>query len=231
MQRKHGRQLPEDQPRLAVVAALLPTLRVTLTTELTQAGQAVQQYTGEISVGWSPDEGPAVDHALLTEMAEVDIDGYLPEVDRSLPPVLRIPVGRGDAFTVDLTAPDWIDGLGAHGQDVALVGAALRGSAGDQAELRATFPHMVHQRVLVLNFIGIEPQWRGGEYGLAVAGMLVTELGRSTDAVALYPMAPGILDLDERDTVSRALAAYWGRLGFCEFNGIMARTPWTHPSA
>ena len=35
-------------------------------------------------------------------------------------------------------------------------------------------------------------------------------------------MKPGLDDLAERDAAARALADYWGRIGFVEFNGIMA---------
>jgi hypothetical protein len=56
---------------------------------------------------------------------------------------------------------------------------------------------------------------------LLAAELALRELGRCVDVAALYPMRPGLEDLDERAAANRALSQYWARLGFVDFNGIM----------
>lgn len=216
----------DEAAAVKVAAGMRPTLLVTLSTdvEVRDAPPAVQHYAVSVCVRWSSEEGPDVDLATLSEMADVDFEDYLAEVDLLPPRTVHIPVGHGDVYVADLAAPSCWEELAQRGPDVRLVGDALLGEDFDMREVREAFD-LVHQRALVLNFIEIAPQWRGADYGLLVAELAISVLGRCTDLVVLFPMAPGLTDLEQRAASNRGLGQYWGRIGFTPFNGIMARPP------
>ena len=110
----------------------------------------------------------------------------------------------------------------AHAQGyVATVGKALYGESLQQKELRASYD-ISHGHVVIVAHMEIDPDWRGASNGLLATELVLGELGRAADAAALFPMKPGLDDFAERDASARALADYWGRIGFAEFNGIMA---------
>lgn len=220
----HTRYVGATNPdRASVVKGLRQTLSVTVRTELLQPTPvAVQEYTAALNVHWSPDDGPDVNRAALSELAKVDIDAYLPELDRFLPDTLAIPVGQGSFVSVDLLAPSCWTELAGRGRDLGLVGEGLLGEAFDLSELRSTLD-MTHGRAVIVNYVEIAPAWRGAKYGLLAAELVIRELGRCADAAALYPMQPGLEDLGERATAAAALADYWGQIGFVDFNGIMIR--------
>jgi GNAT superfamily N-acetyltransferase len=217
-----SKDLPQADARLEVVRALRPTLLVTLHTELDQDETAVSHYDVDVDVVWSPDEGPEVNGDVLSALAGVDVHTYLPEVDAFLPDVLRIPVGGGDVIRADLAAPSCYDELADLGPDVQVVANALLGEDDDLRELHAAFP-LVHKRALILNYIEVEPEWRGAGYGLLAAGLVLRELSAGVDVAALFPMPRGVTDLEVRAAAAQGLGEYWGRLGFVAFNGIRAR--------
>jgi hypothetical protein len=217
-----SRDATPEQMRLEVVRGLRPTLLVTLHTELDQDESAVSSYDVDVDVVWSPEDGPDVEPAVLSALAGVDVDTYLPELNSLLPDVLRIPVGGGDVIRADLADPACWDELAERGPDVRVVADALMGEHYDLRELRAAFP-VVHERALIFNYLEIEPEWRGAGYGLIAAGLLLRELAPGADVAALFPMPRGVADLDQRAEAAAGLAQYWGRLGFAPFNGVMAR--------
>ena len=207
--------------------ALRSTLFVTLRTNLLQAAApsaspAVHDYAAYLQVQWSPDDGPDVDLAALSELAHFDAEAYFPEVDRLLPDTVVIPVGQGGFVAADLTAPTCWAELASRGLDLGLVGEGLLGEAFDLSALRAAYD-LVHERAIIVNSMEVAPEWRGAGYGLLAIELVLAELGRSADVAALFPMQPGLTDLTERAAAGRALAEYWGRLGFVDFNGIMVR--------
>lgn len=215
-----------ESSRRSVVEGLRPTLFVTLRTDVRQSSHgskpgAVQEYLASVHVEWSPDDGPDVDLAALSTLAHVDAATYLPELSRLLPETLIMPVGNGRLVTADLRSESCWDGLSALGLDVALVGEALLGEHFELAELTAEM-ELVHGRAVIVNSMEISPDWRGAEYGLLATELALRELGRCADVAALYPMQPDLADLDERAAANRALSQYWARLGFVDFNGIMA---------
>lgn len=209
---------------MSVLQALGSTLFVTLRTDVvqTQTRSATQEYSATVQVAWSPDDGPDVDLGQLAELTGVDVENYLPEVDSLLPDTLVVPVGHGTLVRADLTAPTCWDELSGRGLDVGLVGEALLGEAFNLAELQASF-EVVQGRALIVNYMEILPEWRGARYGLLATELAIRELGRCCDVAAMYPMQPGLADLDERAAANRALSAYWAQLGFVDFNGIMVR--------
>ncbi|TXH40353.1 MAG: hypothetical protein E6Q90_14125 [Actinobacteria bacterium] len=209
------------EDRLAVVTALRATLHVELTTSIVQPTTAAQLYEAVVQVSWSPDDGPDVDSEALSELMRVDTDIYLPELSSLLPDTITADVGHGDFVAADLGAPDCLQELEDIGPGVGLVGKALYGEGLQCAELSATF-ELVHQRAIIAAHMQIDPPWRGAGYGLLATELVLAELGRAADVAALFPMKPGLDDLAERDAAARALADYWGRIGFVEFNGIMA---------
>ncbi|MGB2737359.1 MAG: hypothetical protein WBC27_04880 [Candidatus Nanopelagicales bacterium] len=213
--------------RLSVVRALRSTLFITLRTDVVQptarsATQAVHDYTGIVKVEWSPERGQDVDLTALSAMTNLDVEGFVPEVDSLLPKTLVIPVGRGEFVTADLQAPDCWEELDSRGHDLGLVGRALLGEGFDLAELRAAF-ELVHMRAVIVNSMEIDPEWRGAKLGLLATELAIRELGKGADVAALFPMKPGLADLAERAAANRALSGFWGHLGFVEFNGIMVR--------
>lgn len=213
----------EEQDRSAVVGALADTLFVTLRTDLRQTGpSAVQEYAASIQVQWSPDEGPDVDLEVLSELTDVDTEGYLPELDKQLPDVLAVPVGRGRFVVADLAVPSCWQELVGRSLDLGLVGEALLGETFDLSELRASYD-VIHERALILDSVEIDPRWRGAGYGLRAAELGIQELGKCVDLAALFPMRPGVVDLEERAQAAEALTRYWARLGFVDYNGIMVR--------
>jgi GNAT superfamily N-acetyltransferase len=212
-----------ESSRRSVVDGLRPTLFVTLRTDVRQhhgSLPAVQEFLASVQVEWSPDDGPDVDLAALSALAHVDAATYLPELSRLLPETLIMPVGNGRLVSADLLSEMCWDELSALGLDVALVGEALLGEHFDLAELTAEID-LVHGRAVIVNSMEISPDWRGAQYGLLAAELALRELGRCADVAALYPMRPGLEDLDERAAANRALSQYWARLGFVDFNGIM----------
>ncbi len=208
---------------MSLVTAMRPTLFVTLCVDLAQTPSPVQAYRASIAVRWSPDNGPDVDLAELSERTGIDVRNYVPEVANALPDGLVAAVGEGRFATVDLSAPDCWDGLTGYSHDVSMVGEALLGEGFDQAELRAAFP-VVHQRAVIVEHVEVVPEWQGAGYGLVATKLVLRELGRCADVAALYPMQPGLADLDERQASSERLARYWAQLGFARFNGIMAKS-------
>jgi GNAT superfamily N-acetyltransferase len=213
-----------DRERLSLLAALKPTLFVTLRTDVVQAATpaAVQEYRASINVEWSPDNGPEVDLETLSSLAHVDAEHFLPEIGNVLPETLVIPVGQAEFFSADLLSATCWQELSARGLDVGLVGEALFGEAFDLAKLRSVVD-LVHGRALIVNSLEIAPAWRGAGFGLLAMELAIGELGRGADVAALYPMKPGVADLAERAAVNRALSEYWARVGFVDFNGIMIR--------
>ena len=216
--------MASEASKQAVVEALATTLLVTLSTDLTRTPphRAVRDFTAKVAVCWSPDEGPDVDLAVLSELAHFDAEGYLPEVGGLLAKTLRIPVGRGDFVTADLAAPTCWDELASIGPDVRVIGDALLGEAFDLDELQADYD-LEHQRALIVNHVEIDPTWRGAGYGLLATELVVDALGVEADVAALFPMQPGLSDLQERSAARQALSKYWARIGFVDFNGIMVR--------
>ncbi len=203
--------------------ALAPTLFVTLRTDLRQPGpSAVQEYSALIQIQWSPDDGPDVDLKVLSVLTDVDTETYLPELDKQLPDVLAVPVGRGRFVVADLVAPSCWQELAGRSLDLGLVGEALLGEAFDLSELRTAYD-VVHERALIVDSVEIEPEWRGAGYGLRAAELGVQELGRCADLAALFPMRPGVVDLEERAAAAAGLSRYWAQLGFADYNGIMVR--------
>lgn len=216
-----GVDIPE-QARLAVVETMRRTLYVTLQTDVVQGEPAVREYRARVQVEWSPDDGPEVDPAVLSELSGADVEGFLPEVGSLLPETLVIPVGTGDLVLADLNSPQCWEELAAISLDVGLVGEALLGEGFDLALLRSTVD-LAHGYALIANSMEILPEWRGAEYGLLGLELAIRELGRCADVAAMYPMQPGLADLAQRSAANRALSAYWGRIGFVDFNGIMIR--------
>ncbi|MBK6762249.1 MAG: hypothetical protein IPG68_02730 [Micrococcales bacterium] len=214
--------MPDESEELSLAMQMRPTLFVTLQTDLRQMPTPVQPYRASLAVRWSPDDGPDVDLAELSERTGVDVRNYVPEVGNVMPDGLVASVGEGRFTTVDLSAPDCWECLTGNGQDLAMVGEALLGEKFDQAELRAAFP-VVHQRAVIVEHVEVVPEWRGAGYGLVAIEIVLRELGRCADVAALYPMQPGLTDLAERQEASERLTRHWGRLGFADFNGIMAK--------
>ncbi|HQR80131.1 MAG TPA: hypothetical protein PLT68_07920 [Actinomycetota bacterium] len=211
-----------EQIRLSVVRTMRRTLFVTLQTEVVQGDPAVRDYRARVQVEWSPDNGPDVDPAGLSELAHVDVEGFLPEVGSLLPETLVIPVGEGNLVLAELNSAQCWEELAERSLDLGLVGEALLGEGFDLALLRSTV-ELVHGRALIANYMEILPEWRGAEYGLLSLELAIRELGRCADVAAMYPMRPGLADLEQRAAANRALSAYWGRMGFVDFNGIMIR--------
>jgi len=206
----------------SLAMSMQPSLFVTLQAHLEQTPAPVQAYRADIAVRWSPDDGLDVDLAELSERTGIDVRNYVPEVANVMPDGLVAPVGKGRFATVDLSAPDCWESLSQKGHDLAMIGEALLGEGFDQAELRAAFP-VVHQRAVIVEHVEVDPEWQGAGYGLVATELVLRELGRCADLAALYPMRPGLADLDERHAASERLAGYWARLGFAGFNGIMAK--------
>lgn len=211
-----------ESSRLAVVRTMRSTLGVEVCAELTQQPAPVVECRVRLYVRWSPDDGPDVDPTEFSRLAGVDVESYLPEVGNGLPDVLTVTVGSGMFYAVDLEAPDCWKDLAARSLDLGLVGEALLGEKFDEAELRTRF-EIVHERAIIVANVEVLPQWQGGSYGLLATEVVLRELGRSADVAALYPMKPGLADLSERAAAAAGLAQYWGRIGFTDFNGIMAR--------
>ena len=211
----------EGPGRLSVVTGLRSTLHVELSATLVQPSSPAQVYSAIVQVSWSPDNGPDVDSEALSELVGVDTDLYLPELSSLLPDTVTVDVGHGEFVSADIGAPDCLQELADIGPGVGLVGKALFGEGLLQKELRATF-ELPHEHVIIVAHMEIDPQWRGAGYGLLATELVLRELGRAADIAALFPMKPGLDDLAQRDAAARALADYWGRIGFAEFNGIMA---------
>ncbi len=186
-----------------------------------QPTSAAQVYAAVVQVSWSPDNGPDVDPEALSELVGVDTNAYLPELSSLLPDTVTVDVGHGEFVAADVSAPDCLQELEDIGPGVGLVGKALYGESLQQKELRASYD-IAYGHVVIVAHMEIDPQWRGAGYGLLATELVLGELGRAADAAALFPMQPGLDDFAERDASARALADYWGRIGFSEFNGIMA---------
>lgn len=211
----------DGQDRVSVVTALRSTLHVDLTATLVQPTSSAQVYGAIVQVSWSPDNGPDVDPETLSELVGVDTEPYLPELSSLLPDTVTVDVGHGEFVSADLSAPDCLQELEDIGPGVGLVGKALYGEGLQQKELRASYD-IAHEHAVIVAHMEIDDQWRSAGYGLLATELVLAELGRAADVAALFPMKPGLHDLVERDAAARALADYWGRIGFAEFNGIMA---------
>ncbi len=203
-----------------VVHGLAPTLLVRLTIDVPRADRhpAIRDHSAEVLVCWDPDQ--EFDLPILSEMAGIKAENHLPVIGEQAETV-EIQVGWGRLATVDLTAPDCWEALSQR-PDLRLVGQALMGEKFDMAELQASYP-LLHHRVLIADYLEIDPLWRGAGYGLVALDLAVNELGKGSDVAALFPMKPGVQDLAERDAASLALFRYWSQIGFEEFNGIMAK--------
>lgn len=203
----------DERARLAVVHALAPSLWVRLTIDVPRADRhpPLRDHSAQVFVTWSPDSD--LDLAAVSQMGGIKAENHSEPV--------AIQVGRGRLATVDLTVPDWWDAVSAR-PDLRIVGRAVLGEKFDMAELRAAYP-LLHQRVLIADYLEIESQWRGANYGLVALDLAVNELGKGSDVAVLFPMEPGVQDVAERDAASLALFRYWSLIGFEEFNGIMAK--------
>ena len=210
-----------EAARLAVVEALAPTLTVALETDLRAGRATVREYRATINLHWSPKSGPDVDLETLADLSHVEVGSYLPELYKSLTDPLVIPAGHGSFFVADLLDPDCLARLAGIGHDVVLVADALLGKDQDLRDLDDRYGPVQH--VLILNLVEIDAQWRGAALGLSAADLVVTHLTDRAEVAALYPMPPGIADLEERESAHRGLARYWARIGFEDYDGIMVR--------
>ena len=203
-----------------MLEALRPTMFVTLQTDVGQQPAAVREYSARVQVEWSADQGPDVDLDELSQLAKVAAEVLVPELGSIHPTTLVVPVGHGGFVLAELDSPGCWHDLAAKGQDLGLVGESLRGEASDLSPLRTTVD-LVYGRALIVNSMEIDPGWRGARYGLLAIELGMRELGRFADVAALYPMRPGLTDLEERAAANRGLAQYWAHLGFVDYNGIM----------
>lgn len=208
--------------RMSVVTALKPSLFVTLSTDVRQDASSVHMYVATVKVRWSPDDGPDVDTDELSEMAHVQIQTYLPELFKFLPETMAIPVGSGRFALADLAAPTCTQDLVAHGMDLGLVAAVLRGDDGDLMPLRETFPG-ARDRILIADFLEIHNDWRGAGYGLLAMELVLGAMRELVDVAALYPMGHGLTGLEQREASHEALSAYWAQAGYVTFDSIMVR--------
>ena len=74
-----------------------------------------------------------------------------------------------------------------------------------------------------MNLVEIFEPWRGAELGLCATDLVIDELHTRADLAALYPMPPGLTDVDEREPAHQGLCTYWARIGFEEYDEIMVR--------
>ncbi len=211
-----------DDLRLSVVRRLRQTLFVTLITEIEQDDAGVHDYRIEVGVRWNPDEGPDVDLAELALLSHVDVESYLPELIKSLPKTLVVPVATGSVAVVDLANPDCLEQLRARSMDLALVGEALWGEDLDLRPLTEQYP-LTSLRVLIANNLVVLPEWRGAGMGLLAMELVLERLRPGLALAALYPMQPGLTDFAERNASNERLSSYWSRIGFEPFEGIMVR--------
>ena len=219
----HTEDMVQQQSlRMSVVTALKPTLFVTLSTDVRQKSCSVRPYTASVKVRWSPDDGPDVDTDELSAMAHVQIQTYLPELFKFLPETLAITVGSGRFAIADLAAPECPQDLLANGMDLGLVGHVLLGQDGDLAPLRSGFPG-ARERILIADYLEINPDWRGAEYGVLAMNLVVEAMAELVDLAALYPMGAGLTDFGQREASHEALSRYWARAGYRRFDSIMVR--------
>lgn len=219
---RHTGNVDAEDLRLSVVKTLRDTVYVRLTTDIEQDDSGVHDYTVSVEARWSPDDGPDVDLPELSLLSHVDAELYLPELNKSLPETLSIPVGEGSIVIADLRDSQCLHELCHRSMDLGLVGQALWGVNHDLRPLTDTY-ELAGSRVLIANSMQIRPEWRGAGYGLLAMGLVITRLQPGVALAALYPMQPGLADLEARTASNRQLAQYWAKIGFEEFDGIMVR--------
>lgn len=208
--------------RRSVVTALKPTLFVSLSTDVGQRASSVQPYQATVKVRWSPDDGPDVDPDELSKMAHVQIQTYLPELFKFLPEALAVTVGSGRFAVMDLSAPECLGDMVGQGLDLGLVAQVLRGEDASLTPLRSEFPG-ARERILIADYLQIDPGWRGAGYGVLAMNLVVGALRELVDVAALYPMGPGLTDFAAREASHAALSRYWANSGFRPFDSIMVR--------
>lgn len=208
--------------RLSVVRALRDTLFVSLRGDIGQDDSGVHDYSVDVKVCWSPDAGPEVDLAELSELSHVDAESYLPELNKSLPRSLEITVGTGSFVVADLSNPECLHMLAQRSMDLAIVGEALWGENLDLQPLLSRYD-LPNTRVLIANSMQIDAAWRGSSYGLLATELVIARLRAGVALAALFPMGPGITDLEERRASHERLMWYWAKIGFEPFEDIMVR--------
>lgn len=219
---RHTGTVDAEDLRLSVVRTLRDTVYARLTTDIEQGDSGVHDYTVSVEVRWSPDDGPDVDLPELSLLSHVDAELYLPELNKSLPDTLSIPVGEGSLVVADLSDSQCLHELCRRSMDLGLVGQALWGVDHDLRPLTDTYA-LNGSRVLIANSMQIHPQWRGAGYGLLAMALIIERLRPGVALAALYPMQPGLTDLAARAASNRQLTHYWAKIGFEDFDGIMVR--------
>lgn len=219
---RHTEVMNAEDVRLSVVRALRATLFVSLSGDIGQDDSGIHDYTVLVKVRWSPDTGPDVDLDELSEMSHVDTQTYFPELIKSLPQSLEITVGEGSFVAADLSNPECLHLLAQRSMDLAIVGEALWGEHLDLQPLLSRY-ELANTRVLIANSMQIDPAWRGASYGLLATDLVIQRLRAGVALAALFPMGPGLTDLDERRASHERLMWYWAKIGFEPFEDIMVR--------
>lgn len=140
----------------------------------------------------------------------------------------RVHVGRGSVLVVELhNGRDPMDALDEHSADGETIGATIFDSDGDLDQEFDDLIEPLGDRVLILDRVEIDPEFRGEGLGPLIAGMAITTLSGGAVAAVCCPAPIGRpLDPDgqprdfqpgEREAVVAKLSKVWATLGFEHF--------------
>ncbi|MFJ5958210.1 hypothetical protein ACIQC5_19910 [Paenarthrobacter sp. NPDC092416] len=118
---------------------------------------------------------------------------------------------------------NFFDTMDAHSAELCQFAEAFIAAGSDHEDLSIDGEPVIDGDLLILSWLAVQPPFRGHRVGQQVLKAILRAVGRSTGVVALRA-APGLRDGMEEGSLehrreSRALAKYWGELGFRRLNG------------
>lgn len=118
---------------------------------------------------------------------------------------------------------NFFDTMDAHSAELCQFAEAFIAAGSDHEELSIDGEPVIDGDLMIVSWLAVQPPFRGLRAGQQVLKAILRAVGRSTGVVALRA-SPGLRDGMEEGSLehrreSRALAKYWGELGFRRLNG------------
>lgn len=150
----------------------------------------------------------------------LELDGVTVHVDAQG----EVAVAEATVYMIpDVGDVNFFDTMDAHSAELCQFAEAFIAAGSGVEDLSIDGEPVVDRDLMIVSWLAVQPPFRGHRAGQQVLKAILRAVGRSTGVVALRA-APGLRDGMEEGSLehrreSRALAKYWGELGFRRLDG------------